>query len=133
MFNPKSKSFEESHSSSTSIISTDTLIRGDLESKGDMRIDGKLIGNIDCKAKLLIGPQGIVEGNISGNNADIHGKVNGNIKLIGQLNLIGKSVITGDIHVGKLQMESTVCFNGKCHMGANVVELSHEQATAINE
>jgi len=133
MFNPKTKTTEDSHSGSTSIISIDTIIRGDLESNGDMRIDGKLIGNIDCKAKLLIGPQGIVEGNIKGNNADIHGKVNGNIKLNGQLNLIGKSVITGDIHVGKLQIESTVCFNGKCHMGANVVELNNEQATAINE
>jgi cytoskeletal protein CcmA (bactofilin family) len=133
MFNQKTKTTENSHSSSTSIISVDTIIRGDLESNGDMRIDGKLIGNIDCKAKLLIGPQGVVEGNITGNNADVHGKVNGNIKLNGQLNLIGKSVITGDIHVGKLQIESTVCFNGKCHMGANVVELNNEQATAINE
>jgi cytoskeletal protein CcmA (bactofilin family) len=133
MFNPKAKTTEDSHSGTTSIISIDTIIRGDLESNGDMRIDGKLIGNIICKAKLLIGPQGIVEGNINGNNADIHGKVNGNIKLNGQLNLIGKSVITGDIHVGKLQIESTVCFNGKCHMGANVVELNNEQATAINE
>jgi cytoskeletal protein CcmA (bactofilin family) len=133
MFNQKTKTTENSHSSSTSIISVDTIIRGDLESNGDMRIDGKLIGNIDCKAKLLIGPQGVVEGNITGNNADVHGKVNGNIKLDGQLNLIGKSVLTGDIHVGKLQIESTVCFNGKCHMGANVVELNNEQATAINE
>lgn len=133
MFNQKTKTTENSHSSSTSIISVDTIIRGDLESNGDMRIDGKLIGNIDCKAKLLIGPQGVVEGNITGNNADVHGKVNGNIKLNGQLNLIGKSVITGDIHVGKLQIESTVCFNGKCHMGANVVELNNEQATDINE
>ena len=133
MFNPKAKMTDESHVGSTSIISIDTIIKGDLDSKGDIRIDGKLIGNIDCKAKLLIGPQGIVEGNITGNNADIHGKVNGNIKLSGQLNLIGKSVITGDIHVGKLQIESTVCFNGKCHMGANVVDLNNEQATAINE
>ena len=133
MFNTKSKTTEETHSSTTSIISVDTIIRGDLESNGDMRIDGKLIGNIDCKAKLLIGPQGVVEGNITGNNADVHGKVNGNIKLNGQLNLIGKSVITGDIHVGKLQIESTVCFNGKCHMGANVVDLNNEQATAVNE
>lgn len=133
MFNPKTKTTEESHSSSTSIISIGTIIRGDLESNGDIRIDGKLIGNIDCKAKLLIGPEGSVEGNISGNNADIHGKVNGNIKLSGQLNLIGKSTITGDIHVGKLQIESTVCFNGKCHMGANVVELNNEQAIAVNE
>ena len=133
MFNPKAKMTDESHVGSTSIISIDTIIKGDLDSKGDIRIDGKLIGNIDCKAKLLIGPQGIVEGNITGNNADIHGKVNGNIKLIGQLNLIGKSVITGDIHVGKLQIESTVCFNGKCHMGANVVDLNNEQTSAINE
>ena len=133
MFNAKQNSNPETFSSSITIISNDALIKGDIESVGDIRIDGKLIGNVVCKSKIIIGPKGIVEGDISGNNADIQGAVKGKIKMSGQLNLQGKSIITGDIHASKLQIESTVCFNGNCHMGASIVELNNEHAAAVNE
>lgn len=119
--------------SSISTISADTVVTGNITSKGDIRVDGTLKGHLTCDSKILIGPQGSVEGNISGQNADIMGNVKGNVRMRGQLNLLGKAVITGDLHVSKLQMESTVCFNGNCHMGANVVELNNENAAAVNE
>jgi len=133
MFQQKSKSESNQGLQSISIISTDSIIKGDMESEGDIRIDGKLIGNINCKAKIIIGQQGRVEGNLNGNQADILGTINGDIKMTGQLNLLGKSIVNGNIHVGKLQMESTVVFNGKCIMGANVVELAQPISNAINE
>jgi len=133
MFQQKSKSDPNQGLQSISIISADSTIKGDMESEGDIRIDGKLIGNINCKAKIIVGQQGIVEGNLNGNQADVLGTVNGDIKMTGQLNLLGKSIINGNIHVGKLQMESTVVFNGKCVMGANVVELTQPVSKIINE
>jgi cytoskeletal protein CcmA (bactofilin family) len=133
MFQQKSKSESNQGLQSISIISTDSIIKGDMESEGDIRIDGKLIGNINCKAKIIIGQQGKVEGNLNGNQADILGTINGDIKMTGQLNLLGKSIVNGNIHVGKLQMESTVVFNGKCIMGANVVELTQPISNAVNE
>jgi cytoskeletal protein CcmA (bactofilin family) len=133
MFQQKSKSESNQGLQSISIISTDSIIKGDMESEGDIRIDGKLIGNINCKAKIIIGQQGKVEGNLNGNQADILGTINGDIKMTGQLNLLGKSIVNGNIHVGKLQMESTVVFNGKCVMGANIVELAKPISNAVNE
>ena len=133
MFNSKQNSSSDNSSSSITIISADALIKGDIESIGDIRIDGKLIGNVVCKSKIIIGPKGIIDGDITGNNADILGVVKGKIKMSGQLNLQGKSIITGDIHASKLQIESTVCFNGNCHMGASIVELNNEHAAAVNE
>ncbi len=124
MFQQKSKAESNQGLQSISIISTDSTIKGDMESEGDIRIDGKLIGNINCKAKIIIGQQGKVDGNLNGNQADILGTINGDIKMTGQLNLLGKSIINGNIHVGKLQMESTVIFNGKCVMGETDVVLS---------
>jgi len=133
MFQQKSKSESNQGLQSISIISADSTIKGDMESDGDIRIDGKLIGNVNCKAKIIIGQQGIVEGNLKGNQADVLGTINGDIKMTGQLNLLGKSIINGNIHVGKLQMESTVIFNGKCVMGASVVELTQPISKIINE
>ena len=120
MFQQKSKSESNQDLQSISIISADSIIKGDMDSVGDIRIDGKVIGNINCKAKIIIGQQGSIEGNLNGNQADILGTINGDIKMTGQLNLMGNSIINGNIHVGKLQMESSVIFNGKCVMGENI-------------
>jgi cytoskeletal protein CcmA (bactofilin family) len=133
MFQQKSKSESNQELQSISIISADSIIKGDMDSVGDIRIDGKVIGNINCKAKIIIGQQGTIEGNLNGNQADILGTINGDIKMTGQLNLMSNSIINGNIHVGKLQMESTVVFNGKCVMGANVVELTQPVSKIINE
>jgi hypothetical protein len=40
-------------------------------------------------------------------------------------------MVSGNLYAGKLQVEPTATFNGQCHMGANIVEMSStEQATA---
>lgn len=134
MFNSKSKSSEtESAGSSTTIIGAGTTISGDIESTGDIRIDGTLIGNISAKAKILIGADGAVEGHIKGRQADVLGKVTGQMDIKEVLQLRGKCIIDGDIYAGKLEVEPTATFNGRCHMGANIVELKVEMAAVVNQ
>ena len=134
MFNSKTKnSFDDASISANTIIGAGTSITGNIESRGDIRIDGTLKGNLHAKAKILIGPDGVVEGNIEGQQADVFGHVTGTIKVKDILHLKGKSILLGDIYAGKLQIEPTVTFNGQCHMGANVVELNADRAPAVNQ
>ena len=53
MFNSKAKP-GDTPVGSTTIIGAGTTIIGDIESNGDIRIDGNLIGNLHSKAKILI-------------------------------------------------------------------------------
>lgn len=133
MFNSKSKSVEEAAAGATTIIGAGTTISGNIQSKSDIRIDGTLIGNLSGKAKVLIGPEGKIEGDVEGVHADILGSIKGKLKIKELLHLRGKAYIDGDIYAGKLQVEPTVIFNGQCHMGANVVELNAEIANAVNQ
>jgi cytoskeletal protein CcmA (bactofilin family) len=134
MFNSKSRSSAESNPGNAStMIGAGTIITGDMESNGDIRIDGILKGNLTGKAKVIIGAEGVVEGNIEGVQADIMGHVTGTIRVQELLFLHGKTQVNGDIYAGKLQVEPTAVFNGNCHMGANVVELNQEVANAINQ
>src|SRR4051812_295314 len=113
MFNLKSKgSFDESSISANTIIGAGTTITGDMTSNGDIRIDGVLKGNLQAKAKILIGPDGTVEGDVEGLQADVLGKVVGKIRVKELLHLRGKATLHGDIYAGKLQIEPTVTFNG---------------------
>ncbi|MEP7236936.1 MAG: polymer-forming cytoskeletal protein [Ferruginibacter sp.] len=134
MFNSKSKaSFDGAISNGNTMIGAGTTISGDLESNGDIRIDGILKGNLRGKAKIIVGTEGVVEGNIEGMQADIMGHVTGSIKVQELLYLHGKTQVNGDIYAGKLQVEPSAVFNGNCHMGANIVELKKEVATAVNQ
>ncbi|MDP4151635.1 MAG: polymer-forming cytoskeletal protein [Bacteroidota bacterium] len=121
MFNGKSKSDvlgEAPVGASTSLIGAGTSMKGDITSNGDLRIDGTLVGNINCSAKVVIGANGVVQGDINGQQADIMGKVTGTIKVKDLLQLKGGSHMNGNIQAAKLQIEPAANFNGECHMTA---------------
>lgn len=118
---------------SASIIGAGNTITGNIEAEADIRIDGTVKGNVFSRAKILIGADGVVEGNIHCREADINGQVNGNINTIELLHLKGNAAVSGDIHTAKLFIEPTVSFNGQCHMGANIVELKPEMGIVVNE
>ena len=129
MFKGKSKSeffAETSGSNAASLISAGTTLTGDINSNADLRIDGTLVGNINSTAKVIIGANGVVQGDIHGQQADILGKVTGAVKVKELLQLKGTSIIKGNIHAGKLQVEPTATFNGECHM-STAAPLSEKQ------
>ncbi|MFZ9695107.1 MAG: bactofilin family protein [Chitinophagaceae bacterium] len=131
MFTAKTKTDMQSSTSysgnNATLISAGTVLKGDISSNGDLRIDGTVIGNVKTSAKIIIGGTGVVEGDISGNQADVTGKVNGNIRANELLQLRGECVAAGNIYAGKLQVEPTATFNGQCHMGANVVDMNKDE------
>jgi cytoskeletal protein CcmA (bactofilin family) len=138
MFKDKNKSDMQQEKSNggngTTLIGAGTTVKGDIHSNSDLRVDGTIIGNVHSSSKVIIGANGVVEGNISGNQADIIGKVSGNVKAKDLLQLRGDSIVTGNLYAGKLQVEPTAVFNGECHMGTNVVEMSNgisEQKVAV--
>ncbi len=121
MFNSKSKSsIEDIGSTSTTIIGVGTTIQGNVQSNGDIRIDGHIIGNLEGKAKIIIGASGVVDGDINGKQADVFGKVAGKIIVDDLLNINGKAQVDGDLFAGKLHIEPTASFNGKCQMGNTI-------------
>ena len=123
---------EKTNGNGATLISAGTTLKGDISSNSDLRIDGTVIGNIHSSSKVIIGGSGVVEGDISASQTDISGKVSGNVRAKELLQLRGESVVAGNLYADKLQIEPTATFNGQCHMGANIVEMSNnEQQAAI--
>lgn len=120
----------------TSIIGQAVSLSGDITSTADIRIDGVVKGNVKSSARILIGSDGVVEGDLDSLQADIMGSVKGNIKVKELLSLRENAVINGNIHVGKLQVEPSVILNGNCYMNTNVVEMmkeTHEQPKVLSK
>jgi len=119
MFNKeKASALEKGAPNSATLVSSGTVLSGDINSENDLRIDGTIQGNVKTDAKVIIGPTGFVEGNIQGGNADIYGRVSGNVTVADLLQLKDSGNIEGNIQAAKLQIDPTAVFNGKCQMGS---------------
>lgn len=124
MFTSKEqKKVAEEISNSTNTIGKGTVLEGNIETYGNIRIEGKVIGNIKSKSKIALGNSSHVEGNIMAQNADVEGEVKGRIEISEMLILKATAVVHGDIITGKLVVEPGAVFNGSCKMGASVREI----------
>ena len=110
-------------------IENSTKVKGEILSKGDFRIDGLLEGSIKTNGKVVVGLDGSIkggeilskgDGSIKGavtcSNADIEGKINGNLFVSETLSLRSTSIIEGDVVIGKLIVESGATLNANCSM-----------------
>jgi len=70
--------------------------------------------------KLVVGPQGVIEGEVKCKNADISGLLKVNIQVDGLLNLKATAKLMGDIKVKKIAIEPGAVFSGKCEMTGGV-------------
>ncbi|MBN2485321.1 MAG: polymer-forming cytoskeletal protein [Bacteroidales bacterium] len=99
-------------------IGTGTLIKGNIESGGDIRFDGNLVGNIRTKGKVVIGSTGEIKGEVFCNSSIIEGKIEGKIIVDELLTLNSTAVIIGDIVAKKLAIEPGARFTGTCNMSS---------------
>jgi len=94
-----------------------TSIEGKVKAESDIRIDGTIKGNLDCTAKVIIGPTGYVEGNVNCANAIIEGRFEGVLNVKELLNVRNSAKINGEITTNKLIVEAGAVFNVTCKMG----------------
>jgi len=90
---------------SVNMLSAGTIVNGNITIDGDFRIDGSLIGDVQCKGKLTVGSTGSIEGKIDCQNAEISGEIKGEIKATELIIFKETSKITGDISTVKLMIE----------------------------
>ena len=123
MFNKEDKKVADELSNSSNIIGKGTSLEGDIESYGNIRVEGKVTGSIKTKSKVALGQSSVVNGNVIAQNAEVEGELRGNIEISDQLILRPTAVIHGDIKTNKLIVESGASFNGGCKMGHSVREI----------
>ncbi len=126
--NAKKETIKGDVTNSSNIIGKGTSLEGNLNTAGNIRIEGKIIGGINSKAKVVLGDTSTIEGNIIAQNAEIGGEVQGTVRVSGLLTLKATAVVNGDIITSKLVFEEGARFNGKCNMGGPIKEVSTPQA-----
>jgi cytoskeletal protein CcmA (bactofilin family) len=122
----------EEISNSSNIIGKGTILEGNIETFGNIRVEGKVVGNVKTKSKVALGQSSHVEGNILAQNAEVAGEIKGRIEVSDILILKPTAVINGDIITNKIIVESGATFNGGCKMGVSQKEIMIGENGQIN-
>lgn len=132
MFEKPQKSYTDLLGKTNRIVEG-TIIKGDIISHADFRLDGNLTGNFQSNGKIVIGPSGSVKGDISCKNADIEGKFDGKIQVIEILNVKSKASIHGEVICGKLAVEPGADFSASCAMKPHLKKAPHNDGEQRTE
>ncbi|NDW17417.1 polymer-forming cytoskeletal protein [Dysgonomonas sp. 216] len=98
------------------VLSSGTVLTGNLVTDDDIRIDGVIEGNIISKGKIIVGANGSVTGDIECYNLDLLGKVTGNVQCNEIVILRSASMLMGDILTRVIEIEPGAQFTGSCKM-----------------
>lgn len=99
-------------------LTNGSRIVGNIVSDRDFRIDGEVQGDVQCNGKVVVGQSGVLRGKITCINAEIGGKVTGDISVVKSLTLRSTANIEGDVKTKTLVVEPAAVFNGTCSMKA---------------
>lgn len=97
---------------SLNTFASGTRMEGKLTANTDIRIDGYLKGELVCDAKVIIGPQGSVEGIVRCQQAVIEGKFNGTLDVKELLHIRESASVNGEVSYGKLVVQAGAAISG---------------------
>ena len=124
----------ETNYPSVNIISEGSELEGFLKSEHDIRIGGILNGTLETQSKVIITEQGYVSGDIVCQNADIAGKVSGDVLGKNKVTLRKKAVLDGNVTAKILVVEEGAKVNGLCKMGdSSVVDTQEFAETMLHD
>jgi cytoskeletal protein CcmA (bactofilin family) len=103
-------------------ISGGVIIEGKLTSNGNVRIDGRVNGDINANGNVIIGDSGEVNGEVNADVINLGGKVTGTVNAREKLVLESRSILKGDLITKILVIEAGAYFEGKSNMNASNTE-----------
>lgn len=114
--------FQETTGKMDVYISSESVITGDLQTKSNIKIDGRVQGNVNATGNVQVGGSALIEGNVSGIDVQIAGIVNGNVTATGGLMLFGSAKLAGDVKAASMEVEKGASYKGNMVIGTEQKE-----------
>ena len=97
------------------VVGSDTVIKGEIVSKGTVRIDGRFEGSLTAES-VIIGEGGYVLGDVTAKSLVAAGRMTGNIHSTESVEIQPKGEVFGDIYSHKLTVAEGGIFEGRSSM-----------------
>jgi cytoskeletal protein CcmA (bactofilin family) len=111
----------------STLIGVGSSFRGTLMVQGTLRIEGEFEGDILNCERIEIAEHGVMRSDVEVKSAVIHGRVHGNLRALGVVEMKAGSRVEGDVTAASVVMEPGVFFTGRCTMlenGGDAVEFN---------
>lgn len=125
MFKKKSKSIDPN--STDTLLGEGTQFEGNLNSEASIRVEGSIVGDIECKGDVTIGDNGNAQSSITARNVIIAGKVKGNVNAAEKLTITP----TGQLH-GNAMSKKLIIDDGGIFMGNSQMHSSAASSTSTS-
>jgi cytoskeletal protein CcmA (bactofilin family) len=93
-----------------SVIGDDIVITGDIEATVDLRIDGKVVGDVRC-ATLILGENSCVTGHIFAARLKVFGKIDGVINA-SDVAVESTAAVSGELSYARLRVANGASVEG---------------------
>lgn len=113
-----------------SIIGPGMRVVGDCETEGTLRIEGSVEGTVRAGKAVVVGKDGVVDGDVATQDAVIGGRVTGSIVAESRLELQATCVIEGEIRARRIKLDEGGVVNGNVSTGESAADPSKVQRRA---
>lgn len=100
-----------------SIVGPGMRVVGDCETEGTLRIEGSVQGTVRAGKAVVVGKDGVVDGDIITQDAVVGGRVTGSISAESRLELQATCVVEGQIQSRRIKLEEGGKMNGTVQIG----------------
>jgi cytoskeletal protein CcmA (bactofilin family) len=100
-----------------SIIGPGMRVTGDCDTDGTLRIEGTVEGTVRAAKAVVIGKDGVVQGDVITQDAIIGGRVTGALVAESRLELQATCVVEGEIRARRIKLDEGGRINGTVHTG----------------
>jgi cytoskeletal protein CcmA (bactofilin family) len=117
----------------STVIGKSVVVRGELSGNEDLFLDGDLEGTITLtESRLTIGPNARVLADLNVRDLVVFGRLTGNVKATGRIELRQTAVVNGDIFASRLSIEDAAVIKGRVELvaGAETVPASATAASS---
>lgn len=119
---------ENLSSPAETVVGPSVKIQGDLNSEGNIKIEGQVTGKVKTSQSLFVIAGAKIAADVLAGNAIIGGEIVGNLKISGHLVLQSTAKVTGDVSCQIFRVEDGAIFTGKCSMnGSNGKKTDKEE------
>lgn len=114
--------FQEPAAKMDVYISADSFVKGHLQTKSNIKVDGRINGNINAAGNVHVGTDAQVDGNVTGTDVQIAGIVRGNINVSGALHIFSSAKLIGDVKAASVEVEKGAQYKGNMAIGGPIEE-----------
>lgn len=104
-----------------SVIGPGMEIVGDIKCDGTVRVEGRVQGAIRASKSVVVGKDGVVEGDIETQDVIVAGTVAGTVSGASRVELQESCRVEGDIRSRRIKLDEGGRVEGRLHMGSEAL------------